>query len=177
MKCASFKNRLPDLLFEASNASWKKTEKAELELHAQGCEACARELAELRSTIDLLSVWQAPEPSPYFDTRMAASLREERNAPPAGFLERMRARLLFGSNRHLRPVMAGTFGLVLLVSGGTYAGLSRAMRPAMLDQASATVYDLQSLDRNEQTIDQLDQLLQDGQDDGGGSMLNAPADR
>ncbi len=173
MKCANFRNRLPDLLFEAPGASGK-TETVQLELHARSCESCARELTELRSTMDMLSIWRAPEPSPYFNTRMAAKLREERNAPSAGFLERMRARFLFGSNKNLRPVMAGALGLVLLVSGGTYAGLSRSMHPVMLDQASATVSDLQSLDRNEQTIDQLDQLLQDGQDAG---ASNAPADR
>ena len=171
MDCEKCKKHLPELLFEGESGDSTKAATTEMTLHAARCEACAAELAELRATMTLLDTWKAPQPSPYFDTRMAALLREERQAPPAGFFERMRVRLMFGSNTQLRPVMAGALALVLLVGGGTFAGVNHLTHPAMR-QASATVGDLQSLDANAQTIDQMDQLLQDGQDDGGAAAGN-----
>ena len=165
MKCEEYKKHLPELLLESDCAG-----SAELKLHAAGCGACAGELAELQATMALLDTWQAPQPSAYFDTRMSARLREERQAPPAGFVERMRARLLFGSGVQLRPVMAGALAVALVVGGGTFAGVNHSMHLATRDQASAAVGDLQSLVNNSQTIDQMDQLLQDGQDDGGDAV-------
>lgn len=162
MKCEEYKKHLPELLLESDCAG-----SAELTSHAAVCGSCAAEFAELRATMALLDIWQAPQPSPYFDTRMAARMREERQAAPAGFIERMRARLLFGSNLQFRPVMAGALAAILVLGGGTFAGVNHSMHPAARQQASATVGDLQSLVNNSQTIDQMDQLLQDGQDDGG----------
>jgi hypothetical protein len=53
---------------------------------------------ELRSCGDhgLLDTWEAPEPSPYFLTRLDARMREEREAAPAGWLARLRAGLPTG---------------------------------------------------------------------------------
>ena len=45
--------------------------------HLLDCPACAGKLQEMRKTMALLDEWQAPEPSPYFDTRLAACIREE----------------------------------------------------------------------------------------------------
>ena len=45
--------------------------------HVRDCEACASELASLRSTMALLDEWTAPEPSPYFDTKLRAHLKAE----------------------------------------------------------------------------------------------------
>src|SRR4051794_41861372 len=45
--------------------------------HLRGCEACAKELASMRSTMALLDEWQAPEPSPYFDAKLRARLKAE----------------------------------------------------------------------------------------------------
>src|SRR5262249_49941192 len=76
--------------------------------HLQGCPACAGKLAGMRETMALLDEWQAPEPSPYFDTRLAARMREERAQPArAGWLSWFRA-----------PALAGALALVLMVAGG-----------------------------------------------------------
>ncbi len=45
--------------------------------HLASCATCANELASLRQTMSLLDAWEAPEPSPYFNTRLQARLREE----------------------------------------------------------------------------------------------------
>ena len=53
--------------------------------HLATCMGCAEQLKALRSTMSLLDEWQVPEPSPYFDTRLEARLREEMAKPQAGW--------------------------------------------------------------------------------------------
>jgi anti-sigma factor RsiW len=45
--------------------------------HLHGCTPCSNELASFQQTMALLDEWQAPEPSPYFSTRLRARAREE----------------------------------------------------------------------------------------------------
>ena len=54
------------------------------------CAACAGELASLQQTMALLDEWQAPEPSPYFDSRLRARVREEAVAASRGWLAWLR---------------------------------------------------------------------------------------
>ena len=72
----------------------------------------------------------------------------------------MRARLLFNTGHQFRPALAGALALVLVVTGGTITSISIAGHSASV-QASATINDLQNLDKNAQTIQTMDQLLQD----------------
>ena len=158
------KKALPDLLLDPDRAP------AEARAHVEQCADCRGELAALKATMSALDGWEGVEPSPFFDARMAARMREERNAPPAGWLARMRARLEMGSNRHLRPLVVGALALALMIGGGTYAGLegfnsSPSATPAAT--ASPTVRDLQSLDENSQLFQQMDML--DQPDNGGDS--------
>jgi hypothetical protein len=67
--------------------------------------------------------------------------------------------LLFNTGRQFRPVLAGALALVLVVGGGTFADLSPFSHPQI--EASATVQDLQILDKNDQALQTMDQLLQD----------------
>ena len=50
---------------------------AGLHEHLHGCTACSEELASFQQTMALLDEWQAPEPSPYFPSRLRARVREE----------------------------------------------------------------------------------------------------
>jgi len=124
------------------------------------CATCAAEFAALERTFALLDAWHAPEPSPYFDQKLAVRLREEQDRPAAGWWERLRERLLFNTGRQFQPALAGALAAVLVLGGGGYASLSgfQHSQPVPL---SATVNDLQILDRNDQAIQQMDQLLQD----------------
>src|SRR6185437_12104282 len=92
--------------------------------HLKSCAACNEEFQWLEATFALLDSWQAPEPSAYFDQKLAVRLREEQASPAAGWLERMRSRLLFNTGRQFRPLVAGALALVLLIAGGTFADLS-----------------------------------------------------
>jgi anti-sigma factor RsiW len=143
---------LPESLLDKSNAA--------TEDHLAQCTSCGQEAASIRKTFELLDAWQAPEPSAYFDQRMAVLLREEQAKSPAGWLERLRERLLFNTGRQFRPALAGALALVLLLGGGSFIGVSTFNRPPA-PEVSAAVNDLQILDKNDQAIQQMDQLLQD----------------
>jgi len=87
-------------------------------------------------------------------------MREVEAAPPAGWLERMQTRLMFNTGRQFRPAMVGVMAL-LLVAGGGGVGITTLSHTEKQPQFSPMVNDLQILDRNEQALEQVDQLLQD----------------
>ncbi len=81
----------------------------EVEVHLAECRDCAHTLQSLRSTMDLLDDWKAPEPSPFWDVRMQARLREEQQKASAGWLQWFR-----------RPVFSVAAALSLLIGIGFY---------------------------------------------------------
>ncbi len=167
MICHDCKSALPELLLDPtapSNAAARE--------HLKSCPACNREFQSLEATFALLDTWHAPELSPYFDQKLAVRLREEQALSPAGWFERLRSRLLFNTGRQFRPAMAGALALVLLAAGGTFADLS-GFPHASQAHVSATINDLQILDKNDQALQTMGQLLQDdGSSDDG--ITNAP---
>ena len=66
---------MPDL------AAGLVTATPEVKAHLDSCTECAGKLEAFRQTMSLLDEWQAPEPSPYFDVRLRARLREEKRQP------------------------------------------------------------------------------------------------
>jgi predicted anti-sigma-YlaC factor YlaD len=52
-----------------------------IEEHLSTCASCSQELESMRRTMALLDEWQTPEPSPYFDSRLWARLREAAAEP------------------------------------------------------------------------------------------------
>lgn len=161
MNCTQCKTALPDLLLDPKSRQARAAAP-----HLAGCSTCREELDGLQSTFAALDQWVAPEPSPWFDQRLAARLREAQAAEPEGFFERLRTRVLFSTGRQFRPLLAGALALVLAVSGGTALEVSHLLHPGTV-QASATVEDLQILDRNDQALQTMDQLLQDDSVDDG----------
>lgn len=161
MICRKVKVNLANLLFDPESVP------TEVRSHVKECAACSQELASLEATMNLMDDWQAPEPSAYFDSKLAVRLREEQRAEPAGLLERMRSRLVFGGNMHLRPIAVGALALLIIIGGGTYAGLMSS-HPAPV-KTSAAVEDLKSLDDNAQVFQQLNSLDQNDQGDSGSS--------
>lgn len=162
MICRKVKANLANLLFDPESVP------ADVRSHVKECAVCHKELESLQSTMNLMDDWPAPEPSAYFDSKLGVRLREEQRAEPAGLIERMRARILFGSNTHLRPIAVGALALLIIIGGGTYAGLMSS-HPATPVKTSATVEDLKSLDDNAQVFQQLNSLDQSDQDDNGDS--------
>jgi predicted anti-sigma-YlaC factor YlaD len=152
MKCDEIQEMMLDV------ASGTGEAKPVLNEHLRGCTACANKFADMQQTMALLDEWQAPEPSPYFDTRFAARLREERAKPQrATWLLWFRA-----------PALAGALALVLMVAGGVnwfnarnsdqkVAGTGHAQSGIEAVPGTA-VGDLQALDNNEDLYANFDVL-------------------
>jgi predicted anti-sigma-YlaC factor YlaD len=124
--------------------------------HLRLCAECASKLAGMRQTMALLDEWEAPEPSPYFDTRLAARMREERAKPVrAAWLSWFRA-----------PVLAGALALVLTMAGGVRwftrggegATTNLSERLPVVAPPGTAVGDLQALDKNEDLLANFDVL-------------------
>jgi hypothetical protein len=88
----------------------------------------------------LLDEWEAPEPSPYFLTRMRAHLKEEREKAPAS---RWVAWLR-------RPVLAVSLATVLAAGGLAYRliEMQQSSTETAVPQPGTAVADIESLDKN-----------------------------
>jgi anti-sigma factor RsiW len=97
--CNEARELMPDLAAGLTAAT------PEVEAHLGSCPECAGKLEAFRQTMSLLDEWQAPEPSPYFDVRLRARLREESAKQPSGWLQWLR-----------KPALAASFALLMVVS-------------------------------------------------------------
>lgn len=164
LSCKALQSKLPDLIADPSLAT-----APEVREHIAACPACEKEYLALERTMNLLDLWAAPEPSPYFDQKLAVLLREEQARPKLNWLGRWRERLVLNTGYQFRPAMAGALALILLAGGGS-AWRINSMNHGATIETSAAVNDLQILDKNDQTIQQMDQLL----DDDGSSQTTSP---
>jgi len=162
IKCDEMGTKLADLLLDPASAP------AEVKAHVEACDGCRKELAELRATMDMMDAWEAPEPNPYFVSKVGARFREEREAAPAGWpqswIDRLKARFAYGPRPHMRPVAAMALAIVLLLGGGAYVGLTDMSQPMQPSHEDAVVHDLQLMDSNAQLLDQLEELSSSNQD-------------
>lgn len=133
MKCDQIRERMPDLAAGFAELTREEND------HLAGCAACADQLKAMRSTMALLDEWQVPEPSPYFDTRLQARLREEMAKPQAGWLQWFR-----------RPVMAAALTVIMGVGVGLFFARGGGNRnPGVIAEGPGTaVSDLQTLDKD-----------------------------
>ena len=168
MNCKTFKAHLPELVLDATAAS-----NTAAFAHMMDCPPCKQEYGTYAATLSVMDGWIAPEPSVYFDQKLGVRLREEAILPKLGFFARLREHMLFNTGRQFRPAVAGAVVLVLMLGGGGYASFENASRTGDPAHVSATVNDLQTLDKNEQTLEQIDQLLEDDSAEDVG--VNAPS--
>jgi hypothetical protein len=157
--CKGMDDKLADLLFDPAAVP------AKVQAHVAECGRCQAELAELKATMALLDRWDAPEPSPYFLSKLDARMREERQTAPTGWLARMRASFAYGPGHHTRPLAAMALTVLLFIGGGTYLSVADLNRPAEPTVNTAVVHDLQMLDNNAQLLDQLESISDNGSGD------------
>jgi predicted anti-sigma-YlaC factor YlaD len=155
MKCNNeIHELLPDLAAGLASVT------PEVNEHLRSCAACAETLAEFRKTMALLDEWQAPEPSPYFDTRLRARLREESARQPAGWWAWAR-----------RPAMALSLAVVMVAGVSLYRMERKHSSPPNTAgqfadvQPGTAVGDLQTLDKNHD-------VFTDSDPDTDGSLLD-----
>ncbi len=130
MKCTEIRELLPDLAAGVASTA------TEVNLHLGSCTDCAEKLNEFRKTMALLDEWQAPEPSPYFDVRLRARLREEAAKQPSRWFAWVR-----------RPAMAVSLAVVLVASVTVWMGRKSRVSPDSAQPGTA-VSDLQTLDKD-----------------------------
>lgn len=149
MKCNQVREYLLDLAEDESRVS------PEARQHLSSCSGCAAELKSLKATMSLLDEWKTPEPSPYFDGRLQARLREERAraAQPSRVLAWLGVRWQQAAAVALAAVMAVGIGWYQLNS-----------KPPATARPSAAVTDLQELDQNADLYANFD-VLDDGVDE------------
>ena len=152
-KCTAMEEKLADLLLDPEAAP------AKVKTHVAECASCRKELQELRATMGLMDAWTVPEPTPYFITRLNARMSEEREAPRQSWLQRIRARYMYGPSLHARPLAAMALTIMLLIGGGAYLGITNIEQPQPKQSPEAyVVRDLQTLDSNAQVLDQLEAI-------------------
>jgi predicted anti-sigma-YlaC factor YlaD len=150
MKCNELKEMMPDLALGSMDVP------AKVEAHLKSCTTCALYLKEMRQTMALLEEWEAPEPTPYFDTRLQARLREEK--------AKEESRGWFAWLRH--PAMAAVATVLVAASVGLYVVKGRMdvdgpPRPPVPAAIGSAVGDLEALDKDNELyadFDVLDEL-------------------
>ena len=160
MDCKHFQEILPDILLESSAGG--EGAMPEVEKHLAGCIACAKQLQEFRETMALLDEWHAPEPSAYFDTRLAARLREEMARPQLAWYQRILPRLS-GHPVWMTSVAAIVFVVALGFGNKSYIVQTEEIAtkpPALLTpvQPGTAVGDLQALEKNDDLYADFDML-------------------
>jgi hypothetical protein len=148
MKCDEIRERMPDLATGFSEPA------AEEGKHLESCATCAQDLKAMRATMALLDEWQTPEPSPYFDTRLQARLREEMAKPQSGWLNWFRRPVLAAA---LTVLLGVGIGLFFAQKSGIYV---RGPQPttAEISEPGTAVSDLQTLDKNHELYSDFDLL-------------------
>lgn len=131
---------------------------SELQEHLRNCAVCMHELDSLQKTMAVMDEWQAPEPSPYFSTRLRARLREEAVVQPAGWLVWLR-----------RPIVAVAAAVLLVVGVGMletanfrteHNTVASNNEPGVVrvNAPGTAVGDLQYLDKNAELFADFDAL-------------------
>ena len=157
MNCKEIRELLPDVAADMAAA----TLQPEVNQHIASCNDCAAHLRGLQKTMALLDEWQAPEPSPYFDTRLQARLREERREemarPHAAWFQWLR-----------RPAWAVSLAAVVFAGALVVGNKSYfvetgtiATNPPSLSlpvQPGTAVGDLQALEKNDELYADFDVL-------------------
>lgn len=150
MKCEEIREVMPDLASGLMDAT------PEMGGHLAECSACAGKMEEFRQTMALLDEWKAPEPSPYFDVRLQARLREEMAKPQAGWLTWFRRPVLAAS---LTVLMGIGVGLFFTKGGGVYNSGNNIVADSQVQAEPGTaVSDLQALEKNHDLYSDFDLL-------------------
>jgi hypothetical protein len=141
MKCNEICELMPDLAAGLSAAT------PEMNNHLKACPDCTGKLEEFRQTMALMDAWQAPEPSPYFDVRVMARMREEK-AKPSGWLYWLR-----------KPALAISLAALMVMSATliTDTNWKKAQPIASIEPGTA-VSDLEALDKNSELYADFDVL-------------------
>ena len=154
MKCEQLRQEFMEAVLSGMQSVSPETQE-----HLSTCPACAGELASLQQTMSLLDEWQAPEPNPYFMTRLQARVREESLAPRQTWLAWFHRPVLAAAAAVLIAVGVGLIELSPFQNTSTVATNEQGV--AAKTAPGTAVNDLQYLDKNADLFADFDAL--DGQ--------------
>ncbi len=144
MKCKEIREVMPDLAAGCDAAT------PEISQHLAKCAECAAQLVEFRQTMALMDEWKVPEPSPYFDVRLRARLREEA-AQPVAWWQWIR-----------KPALALSLAVVMVMSitffRADYSNERTEKVANVVAEPGTAVGDLQALDKNSELYSDFDLL-------------------
>jgi predicted anti-sigma-YlaC factor YlaD len=144
MTCDDVRELLPDLAAGFGEVAPDVTE------HLKACAGCETTLNEFRQTMSVLDEWEAPEPSPFFETRLQARLRDEMRRQP-GFMQWFR-----------KPALALSFAILMVASVTLVYTGKNSTKPstesAKIIEPGSAVSDLQALDKNDELYSDFDVL-------------------
>jgi len=140
MKCEEIREKMPEVT--AGFGEFTSDESN----HLASCTGCSEQLKSMRATMSVLDEWQVPEPSPYFDVRLQARLREEMAKPQAGWLQWFRRPVLAAA---LTVIMGIGIGVFFVTGGGNRRNDTNANINTTVADPGSAVGDLQTLDKND----------------------------
>lgn len=146
--CEEIRERMPEVSAGFGEFTTDETK------HLESCAGCAGQLKSMCATMAVLDEWQAPEPSPYFDVRLQARLREEMSKPQAGWLQWFR-----------RPVLAAALTVLIGVGVGLFfmrndgeVHNNNDVAVVTQPEPGSAVSDLKDLDSNHEMYSDFDLL-------------------
>jgi anti-sigma factor RsiW len=154
MECEKLRQEFMEVVLSGMQGASRETQE-----HLRTCAACGAELASLQQTMSLLDEWQAPEPSPYFATRLQAQIREEALSPRRDWFAWVRRPALAAVAAVLIAVGVGLLELNPFHDTNTVANKDGSV--ARVNGSTSAVTDLQYLDKNADLFADFDAL--DGQ--------------
>lgn len=154
MSCEQLQELMPEV------AMGSETPSPEMKSHLEACGKCAETLEAMRTTMAMLDEWKAPEPSPYFDTRMQALFREEKEKAPTG--------VFAGVITWFRRPVFGIATVAVLAFGAAFLTgdhLPQVQKNVPAQVRGTAVADLQMLDKQSDLLQDFDALDSSPDDD------------
>ena len=139
MNCQEIRERMPEVAAGFGELT------ADESKHVESCGGCTEQLKGMRQTMAVLDEWQTPEPSPYFDGRLRARLREEMAKPQAGWLQWFRRPVLAAA---LTVLMGIGVGLFFTRTSHIYQRGETSISANYAPEPGTAVSDLEALDKN-----------------------------
>ena len=138
---------------------------ADAKAHLDQCAECARAWIAFEQTLKTLDAWQAPEPSPFFQTRLRARLEEIKaeEAARGGNVFTILRRRWFGVPVW-RPAMVAVLTVAFAVGTSLYfqpekdSTGSRNVIQTTEPQKGSAVGDLQALEKHQDAVSDLELL-------------------
>ena len=153
MKCGNIREELMEAVLSGPELATPAVQE-----HLATCSVCAQEVASLRQAMSVLDEWQAPEPSPYFSSRLRARVREERANESLGWLAWLRRPAVVTAAAALMAVGVGMLGGARWKADHRQILADDSARDSTRVVTASAVSDLQYLDSNADLFSDFDAL-------------------